>query len=125
MMNELITLELQQFIVAKDRVEDAILNERSYLQEKANQGQANPGYINKMNYLLGTMWQHIEATNKLLEAIGLANDLMGFERENAAQLRFEANTLRSENKKMRAWLQSIGKDLTLLPYIRETDFRYL
>ena len=122
-VHELISTELQQFVACRNRAEAAILEERDFLQGKADEGAIGKGVINKMNYLLGSMSAHIEATDKLLEAINTTFQIVGEVNHDLSRLKFQVGDLERENRTLKNWLRSMGKDVSLLPYFRESDFR--
>lgn len=125
MFHELISTELDRFVAKRERLVQVINEQRAYLQERADQGKASAGYVRRMNHIFRTVGEAITATDQLHEAIGFANDLLGDPQEKLEGLKIQNQQLVHENKMMRAWLQSMGKDMSLLRYARESDLRYV
>ncbi len=125
MFHELISSELDRFVARRAYLVKIINEQRAYLQERANQGKASAAYVHRMNSLFRAVGDTITATDQLHEAIGFAHDLLGDPQQRLDRLKIENHQLADENRKMRAWLQSMGKDLSLLHYVQESDLRYV
>lgn len=125
MFHELISPEDGRFVAKRERLVHVINEQRAYLQERADQGKASAGYLRRMNHLFKTVGEFITATDQLHQTIGFAHELLGDPYEQAERLKGRNQELAHENKLMRAWLQSMGKDLSLLQHMRESDLRYV
>mgnify|MGYP000061567521 CR=1 FL=1 len=125
MFYELISSELDRFVAKRERLVYIINEQRAYLQERADQGKASAAYVHRMNSMFRAVGEAITATDQLHEAIGFANDLLGDPQQKLDRLKIQNQQLAEENRKMRAWLQSMGKDLSLLHYVQESDLRYV
>lgn len=123
-MIDLIGPELDLFLACRERIEQAIQGQRDYLQQKAGEGKVSQGYLNQMNFLLGAMAQYMEATEKLLQQIGFASHILGNNHQETQRLKVRVGELEEENDRLRYYAKSLGGDLTILPYIRRSDYQY-
>lgn len=103
------------------RLSIMIEDERTRLEKYAASGNAKAGYINKMNFILGTAYDYKESVENLHQAIAETVALFPPQTTDIQSLKRNLERAESENKKLRAWLSSLGKDLNLIPYINSKD----
>ena len=121
LVQELIGPELNYYQSVKTKLEEMIEEERTNLQDAAGNG-VKPGYIRKMNYIFGVTAQYHQATEKLIRQIAASFQLMETSNHELQNLKAELRALQNENMKMKKWLGQLGKDTSLLPYMRNSDF---
>ncbi len=121
-MNDLINAELSDYKLAYYKLMEVLEKDREYLQKKVNEGKITEKYLNYRNHYLTKIHTYIDGTQRLLQAISLYYEIVG--EEDTESLKYKICDLENENKKLRAWLKSLGKDISLLPYFRESDLQY-
>lgn len=123
-MIDLIGPELDFFLACQDRIEAAIESQRAYLQTRAEEGKLSQAYLNQMNYLLGAMSEYMEAVEKLHNQLGLAASLYADWHNENQRLKMRVGDLQEEVDRLRYYCRNLGGDLTLVPFIRRSDYQY-
>lgn len=118
---ELIGKEVNQYIYYDQRLEELIEQERRQLEEYAKSNSPKPAYIARMNKLLLTTSNFVEASDALMRGFMTAGRLVMGSDEHAA-VQFELKTLRNENDLLKRYLKSLGKDPDLVRYMKISDF---
>ena len=102
--------EISQYLGALDEIEAAIEQRREYLQKRVGQGNISEGQLHYENKLLGTIAQYIERTEALLQTGGRIHEALEIRQQQARLSQFQSYELRLENKKLRKWLESLGRN---------------
>ena len=66
MKNESFSRALIEFGAAKSKVELQLQQQYHYLQQKAERNEVSDAYLRRMNDLLGSMFNYIEASERLV-----------------------------------------------------------
>ncbi len=125
-MSELIHEELEQFVATREEVVALIEEKEAYLRKQIDDGRVSQGFVYHQRAFFDTLSRHLSATDQLHHAIGrlaIAPHEGGDPRE-VNHLQAKVRRLEDQNRKMEAWLRALGKDLSLLNYVRESDLRY-
>ena len=115
-MQELIQPELSLYLKNREFLLQLVENERSFMVELNQKGKLTQGYANKMNRFLGVIIEHFERTDKLLQMIGVANQIYNYDPEYVGRLKREIADLEKEN----AFLKK-GVHPSELKYCRLSD----
>ena len=124
-MYDLINTEVVSFNFSLSKLEEAIESERNFLSKRVDKGNISEAYLHHMNGFLGTIIEFVNETEKLHQAIGTMHQLYQPELDRVGQIKHQLKNAEIENKKLRAWLISHGRNPTeLLPYISLSDCNY-
>lgn len=120
-MLELIRRELQDFLYQRNRFTELLETERDKLEEYAAREKASQAYIGRQNRIFSTAWDFMEAAQDLVDGMATGSQILTGKREDPTA-NFRIQELEEENRKLKLYLKSLGKDPTLVQYMRVRDF---
>lgn len=122
MLFQLIDKEWHQYLFADEKLMSTIERERLALEQYANSDNPNPKYIAKMNAVWQTVANYMASVEDLFQAIEAGRQILGVSHQYQRN-EFRLQELEEENKKLKLYLTSLGKDPDLVRYMRISDFR--
>lgn len=125
MLQDMIVRQRSRFLDMLERFGSLLQEERDRLQQSANDGKLTDWLIDKKNQELSLQIAVIESGNEydlaVLQRLAIAKD----QQREVNRLKARIHSLESENESMRAWLRSLGKDVSLTAYVRASDFDFV
>jgi hypothetical protein len=108
-----------EFKYQTKKIDELLDTERQKLVDYAQSEAPKQGYMNRMNWLLGTIAKYKAATEDFLDAISTLNQLENSERSQ----REETTELRKQNSLLRKYITALGKNPNDVNWMNERDFR--
>lgn len=119
MIHPFLKKDWTEFDSQSRKIDELLDTERQKLVDYAHSESPKQGYINRMNWMLGTIARYKSATQGYLSALHTLDQL-----ENGQQAKDdETKELRKRNNILRKYITALGKNPNDAMWMNDRDFR--
>lgn len=116
------TQQLDSYENSLERYEELIGRERCKLEKYAQSDAARPGYIARMNRLLESCHQFYADSIDTVRTLVTIRNIQTAPPTGRTTTPGELEQLQRENRILKSYLRSLGKDPNVCMYLTERDF---